>query len=57
MPDSVDASSVAGGWTAVADNLVTYTGASVAGGSIELKRDPGSSGTPITLTREPAPVD
>lgn len=55
VPDSVDASSLTGGWTAVADNLVTYTGSGSAG-SIELERDSGASGIPITLTREPAPA-
>ncbi len=55
VPDSVDASSVTGGWAAVSDNLVTFTGSGSAG-SIELPRDPGASGVPITLTRDPAAV-
>jgi hypothetical protein len=55
LPDSVDASSLKAPWTRVADNLVTYTGAGSLG-SIELKRDPGAAGPPLTLTREPGPA-
>ncbi len=55
LPDSVDASSLRGPWTRVADNLVTYTGSGAAP-SIELKRDPGAPGAPLTLTREPGPA-
>jgi hypothetical protein len=54
LPDSVDASRLSGPWTRVADNLVTYTGTGTSP-SIELQRDAGSSGAPLTLTREPAP--
>jgi hypothetical protein len=55
VPDSIDATSLSGGWTAVADNLVTYSGPG-SSGSVQLERDPGSPGAPVTLTREPAPV-
>jgi hypothetical protein len=55
VPDSVDASSLPAPWSRVADNLVTYAGTGALG-SIELKRDPGAPGAPVTLTREPGPA-
>ncbi len=55
VPDSVDAASVSAPWSRVADNLVTYSGTGSAT-SIQLKRDAGSSGAPLTLTREPDPA-
>ena len=55
LPDSVDTSSLGGPWSAVADNLVTYTGASgPANATVEFEREPGESGAPLTLTRDPA---
>jgi hypothetical protein len=57
LPDSVDTSSLSAPWSAVADNLVTYAGASAGpSAAIELERDPGEAGAPLTLTHGPTPT-